>query len=896
MTKSNSNKRPSGSNCHESGQFDRSELSGSQPPDFIPDNSEQKYFNLVENSNDGIVVLQDGVLKFTNSVMLRMCGYSMDEVLNKPFLQHVTPEFQKAVIERHTARLKGESAVNKYEAELIASAGYVIPVELNSSLISYEGKPAVLTVIRDMTEHKEMERALRKSEGKYSSLIENSNDGFVVLQDHRIKFVNPAMIAMLGRSSEEIIGTAFTTYISPEFHEELENRYISRFQGKPVPDHFEAAFVHSDGRKIRVELNSSLFEYEGKLSVLTVVRNIDRRKQAETLLESLAEKSQVAFYIRRDRVFLYISPNFTKLFGFTLNDLTSTNFNGIIYPDDKDKMVEHLRQLKDDGISTPCQLRYVSKSGNLIWVIQSSVRIEYEGKLATLYIAMDISEQKRLEEDTILRAKLLDVARDGIVMTDRRGNIAYANAEAIKMSGYTDGPVENKNLFELVSPVIVDELRIKIQKLINGQSDATEIDFVRADGSTIPLDVRVQTLDINNTINNKEMLLVTIRDITENRKEKARRNELEQKALLNNRLATVGVMAAGIAHEINNPLTAVVGYSDLLLNSDIPAEIRGDVELINEGGKRAGHIVEGLLAFARQRKPQRKKVQINDIIKTTLDLQTYALKMSNVNIVTRLDPNLPMTVADPSQIQQVFLNLIVNAMAEIQKTGEGGTLGITTENEDDLIRISFKDSGPGIARENLDRIFDPFFTTKDVGEGTGLGLSISHGIISEHNGRIYVRSHKGKGATFVVELPVVSKSEQLAFEETSQELQSEKKARILVVDDESVIRTLITRVLENEGHEVNAVDSGEKALDLIKSNRYNLILLDIKMPGIGGIELYKRIKEIADSLANRIVFITGDVMGDDTQKFLMKTKAPYIMKPFDSAKLKIEISSLLDNN
>jgi CheY-like chemotaxis protein len=305
-------------------------------------------------------------------------------------------------------------------------------------------------------------------------------------------------------------------------------------------------------------------------------------------------------------------------------------------------------------------------------------------------------------------------------------------------------------------------------------------------------------------------------------------------------------------------------------------------------------IIRKLLTFARQQKPEQRFANINEIISTTLDLRAYELASNNIRVAFQPARDLPMTIVDPGQLQQVFLNLIINAETEMKLAHGGGKLSIKTKQVDNTIRISFKDNGPGIAKENLERIFNPFFTTREVGQGTGLGLNVCHGIITEHKGMIWVESKLGRGATFFVELPIVTEDKQsVLLEPTAKEPKKATKAKILVIDDEPVIRQFVSRVLSEEGHEVEAVGNAEDALKRIESKRYSLILLDIKMPGISGIELYKQFQEIAPSLKKRVVFITGDVMGKRTTDFLAKTKAPYMMKPFEAEQLKTGINRIL---
>ncbi|MCJ7514694.1 MAG: PAS domain S-box protein, partial [Dehalococcoidia bacterium] len=385
------------------------------------------------------------------------------------------------------------------------------------------------------------------------------------------------------------------------------------------------------------------------------------------------------------------------------------------------------------------------------------------------------------------------------------------------------------------------------------------------------------------------------RDVTERKLAEEERRQLELKAQITSRLASVGEMAAGVAHEINNPLTGVTGYAQLLIDrKDIPEDIRSDLAAINDGAQRVAGIVQRLLAFSRQTRPQRKLVDINELIEGTLVLRAYHLRVNNIEVVTRLARGFLETVADPGQIQQVLLNLIVNAETEMKLAHGKGKLTITTKKKDKTIKIYIKDNGPGIKPEVMDKIFDPFFTTREVGQGTGLGLSLCYGIVTEHRGKIYAESKPGKGATFIVELPVVTK---VAPPEPAKPVVKKShraaKARILVVDDEPVIRNIVSRVLSGEGHKVDTADNAADALKKIETKRYSLILLDIKMPGMDGVELYKRIQKVRKSLTRRVVFITGDAMGADTEKFLAEIKSAHIEKPFDAEQLKKAVKRAL---
>jgi len=250
--------------------------------------------------------------------------------------------------------------------------------------------------------------------------------------------------------------------------------------------------------------------------------------------------------------------------------------------------------------------------------------------------------------------------------------------------------------------------------------------------------------------------LVSLRDTTERKLIEAKSKDLEEKAHTRSRLAVAGEMAAGIAHEVNNPLATLLGYSDLLLKQDIPTEIRDDLEIIDRSAKRAANILDRMLNFTGQHIMERKSININHIIETAVEFRKHSLSVNGIDTIMHLDKKLPMILADGNQLQEVFLNLIINAENSMVQAhhGKRGKLIISTEIRRDIIHISFDDDGIGINKENLDKIFDPFFTTAEPGQGTGLGLSISQGIINGHGGEISVESEPSDGATFIIKLPI----------------------------------------------------------------------------------------------------------------------------------------------
>ena len=248
----------------------------------------------------------------------------------------------------------------------------------------------------------------------------------------------------------------------------------------------------------------------------------------------------------------------------------------------------------------------------------------------------------------------------------------------------------------------------------------------------------------------------TIRYAIERKQTEEKERRLQLQLDLSNRLSSLGLMVEGIAHEINNPLTSVIGFAQMVMSEDIPGNTREDVKMIGDNAQRVADIMKNLLTFAKQQKLEQTYTNVNDIIRATLKMRAYPLESSNITVTTQLDPALPSTIADTTLLQQAFLNLVINAETAMKVAHGKGSLLIKTVLISDTIQISFTDDGPGIAEANLVHLFDPFFSTRGFGQGTGLGLSVCYGIITEHNGQIYARSQVDKGSTFTVELPVVA--------------------------------------------------------------------------------------------------------------------------------------------
>jgi two-component system, NtrC family, sensor kinase len=378
---------------------------------------------------------------------------------------------------------------------------------------------------------------------------------------------------------------------------------------------------------------------------------------------------------------------------------------------------------------------------------------------------------------------------------------------------------------------------------------------------------------------------------------------LQQQLVQSEKLSAIGQLISGIAHELNNPLTGVMGYSQLLqLRKDLDERAKDSLLKINNLALRCQKIVQNLLSFARKQKPERTLSDINDILEKTVELRVYELQVNNIEISRELDRNLPKTIADAHQLQQVFLNVLTNAEQAMLEAHGKGRLIIRTRTDESKTNIVIEiiDDGPGIPESHLTRIFDPFFTTKEVGKGTGLGLSLSYGMIKEHGGNIYARSNLEDGSTFVIELPIITRLQEetsIAPELMPQALQFEnlvRGKRLLIVDDEQYILDFFVEVFHGLPMHVDTASDGRAAMHKMQASEYDLIVTDFKMPQMSGKDLFNWIKENRPHLSNRIIFVTGDTVSVETRSFFEDNRNRYLAKPFKIEEVKEVIQQALE--
>ncbi|MGH9750479.1 MAG: ATP-binding protein [Candidatus Polarisedimenticolia bacterium] len=346
------------------------------------------------------------------------------------------------------------------------------------------------------------------------------------------------------------------------------------------------------------------------------------------------------------------------------------------------------------------------------------------------------------------------------------------------------------------------------------------------------------------------------------------------------KMTSLGELVAGVAHEMNNPLASIMGYTQLMLGHDLPEPLRRRLETVNSEAERMARIVKNLLTFARKHPPERTLQELGPLIQRTLELKAYHFRVNQIRVEQALEPGLPKTLMDAHQIQQVLLNLLNNAEQAFAEGGRGGSIRISARAHDGRLELCVADDGPGIPVAIQDRIFEPFFTTKKDGKGTGLGLSLCYGIVQEHGGTIRVQPGSTPGAAFVIELPVVETQAETAALAPRGAAAAEGRLSVLVVDPEQAVSRFMVDLLTSRGHRVaTAADVPEALRAIAGQERLDLIIAALRMPQGSGQDLYRALESDNPQLLRRIIFTSGDGSSRETQEFIRRTGAELLQKP-----------------
>jgi len=515
-----------------------------------------------------------------------------------------------------------------------------------------------------------------------------------------------------------------------------------------------------------------------------------------------------------------------------------------------------------------------------------------------------------VEQRAAAFARLFEAVHEGIfigtlsINPGRPGTTIAANPHLKAIFGFPPGTPEAE--VEPLADERFEDPSARVTFLERLLAERAVTDYLlrmrRIDGSLVWVEITAHAGPLPDSGLHIEALL---RDVSERRKTDDENLDLYQQLLQSEKMAALGQTISGVAHELNNPLATVLSWAERLtaLTSD---EARRGVGVILSEAERAARIVRNLLTFARKRQSTRSMVDLNRIVTETLALRSYGQRVTNIDVIADLGTGLPPVFVDAHQIQQVLLNLAINAEQAMLTANGRGTICVRTSHDSarDTVLLEVSDDGPGIPAELESKIFDPFFTTKEVGKGTGLGLTVAYAIVQEHGGRIRVQSpalaggaaFAPTGATFVVELPVrLPHAGASGVRRTTgtPSIETVRGSRILLVEDERPLAAAVAEALTDAGLLVDHAGDGEEAFARVRQGHYDAVICDLKMPRVDGMMLYRAIAAATPTLARRVIFVTGDVAGTDAERFLEESGCRWLAKPFRLADLLVTLRDVL---
>jgi PAS domain S-box-containing protein len=518
-----------------------------------------------------------------------------------------------------------------------------------------------------------------------------------------------------------------------------------------------------------------------------------------------------------------------------------------------------------------------SKDGSLRWHEVFVKRVTIGGHDRILALARDISARRVAE--AALRASeeqyhaMFNASIDGLALWNAQGDVVDTNPALWRMYGYSDDEFSGLPPGSYAGACYNPEF---LKAVAAGESLHSELTDHRKDGSALELEVH----GIPMHYQGQSHVLTIARDITEKKRSAEELGRQRESLYQREKLAALGSLLAGVAHELNNPLSVVVARA-VLLEEQGDLVTQSAAAKIRTAAERCARIVRTFLAMARQQQPERGPVAINEVVSAALDMTAYAIRTSSIEVVVDLAKDIPLVLADADQLHQVLLNLIINAQQSLQDRPVPRRMRVTSRFDATahMLSITVADNGPGIPPPLRARVFEPYFTTKPTGMGTGVGLAVSLGIVEAHGGTLTVKCPAEGGAVFAIALPVG------AVDATIVEAGSPPKAsagshKVLVVDDEADIRETLAAILTAARHRVVTAGSGREALERMAAEHYDVILTDIRMPDFDGRALYQEIAQRWPTRAGRVVFVTGDTLASTLRDFVSESGRPVIEKPF----------------
>ena len=741
----------------------------------------------------------------------------------------------------------------------------------------------------DLTERARVQRELENSEARLQQILNNATAVvFVKDTEGRFLFVNQEFERIFHLRKEKVLGKTDRDCFAEDIAQAFRANDLKVLE-RNAPMQFEETAPLDDGDHTYISIKFPLHDANGvAYAVCGISTDITDRKRADEALRASEASYRSIFDASQDSIFVHdletgaiidVNLKACTTFGYTREEFKQIDVGKLgtgQQPYTREVALGIIKRAAA-GDQMRVEWRGRRKDATLFWLEVVVKRVTIGGHDRVLALARDITDRKTAEE--ALRASeeqyhaMFKASIDGLALWNAACEIVDTNPALWRIYGYSDedrlappGTVWGGPAYDCAF----------LQAVSSGMALSKEVAALHRDGAALDLEVHGVPMQYRG----EPHVLTITRDITEKKRSAAELARQRESLYQREKLVALGSLLAGVAHELNNPLSVVVARAVLLEEQGDPATKAAALK-IRTAAERCARIVRTFLAMARQQRPERGPVGINDVVTAALDITAYAVSTSSIDLTLDLAEDVPPILADADQLHQVFLNLIINAQQSLQDQPAPRRIRIESHHdpEKDVIRVVVADNGPGIPAHLRARIFEPYFTTKPTGVGTGVGLAVSLGIVEAHGGTLTVDCPPEGGAVFTMVLPAgdieITEAEVAPPREPAASRRS-----VLVVDDEPEIREMLSEILTVARHRVVTVSSGREALERMAVDRYDAILTDIRMPDLDGRALYEEVERRWPAQAERIVFVTGDTLTAGLRDFVSESGRPVIEKPF----------------
>ena len=879
--------------------------------------SEDKFTKIFMILPNGVSIarLRDGQILETNDSFKEITGWDRDEVLGRSSLEinfWNDPADRLLLVEE----LKAGRDVLQREFLFRRKDGTVRIGTFSARFIRITGEECIVFVIQDITERKETEKALQESEEKFARVFRMSPDIMTItrLSDSVYVDVNDEFTRETGYARVEAIGrTPFdlAVWIDPSDRERILESLCSDEELQAQ----EYRFRRKNGTIFTCEMTGRIVTIGGERCLLGMYRNVTEKieaeraqRESEEKFRSVVENSLVGIAIIDDAFrYVYVNEEFCRVAGYSEQELIGDVFTLPLTEGSIHIVAErYQRRQRGEEVPSHYEFSFRQKNGSeRVGEVRSSVYLDSTGSARTIIQVIDITDRKKTEESLLLMQFAMDNAPDSALLVGNDGGIEYANEAACMSMGYTREELLGMKVFDIDPDFPVEgweQHKIDVRRLgrmtFNGRHRTK-------DGRLFPVEVTTNYFDYKDHF----LTIAFDRDITERLRAEEEKHLLEERLNRAEKMEALGKLAGGVAHDLNNTLGVVIGYTELLLNSiEAGSPVRSRLTNIMQAGGRAAAIVQDLLTLARRGVAAKAILNLNRIVmdfQNSPEFEKLATYHPDVRFRIDLEPDLPNLSGSSVHLAKTLFNLVSNAVEAMPGGGpltvgtashylDGPLHGYEEVREGDYVVLTVSDAGEGISAADLPHIFEPFYTKKVMGRsGTGLGLSVVWGTVKDHEGYINVLSEEGKGSTFTLYFPVTREDIPAAAVSTPVSEYMGREESILVVDDIREQRELAAELLRGLHYRVDIVSCGEDAVDYLRGHKADLVLLDMIMdPGMDGLDTYRHILEIHPK--QKAIIVSGYSETDRVNEARALGAGEYVRKPYVVEKLGLAVRRELD--